>query len=232
MVQILNSGSNPTSGLGSNRLSSERVRRKNEARRLEILHAAARVFRRRGLAAAGMREIADEADLSPGNLYHYFSGKDEILLFCQDRTLEHMLAAVKAACASKVPVAEQLRAVMSAHVHCMLDELEGATAHLEVEALPEPLRAPIIAKRDAYERAVRALVAQGMKRGEFAAGDASLVTRAMLGAVNWTARWYRPDGARSVTEIARSLSDYLVRGLAAAPSTRSARTAAVSGVRK
>jgi hypothetical protein len=35
----------------------------------------------------------------------------------------------------------------------------------------------------------------------------------MLGAVNWTARWFRPDGARSVAEIADSLSDYLVRGL-------------------
>jgi AcrR family transcriptional regulator len=212
MVQVSNHG--------LNNAGSQRVRRKYEARQFEILRAAARVFRRRGVAAAGMREIAEEADLSPGNLYHYFSGKHEILLFCQERTLEHMLAAVKAARASAVPLAEQLRAVMRGHVHCMLDELEGATAHLEVEALPEALRGPMIEKRDAYERAVRALVAQGMKRGGFAPGDASLVTRAMLGAVNWTARWYRPDGARSVAEIAESLSDYLVRGLlAAAPST-------------
>ena len=64
---------------------------------MEILRAASRVFRRRGLAAAGMREIAEEADVSPGILYYYFSGKDEILLFCQERTLEHMLAAVDAA---------------------------------------------------------------------------------------------------------------------------------------
>ena len=165
----------------------------------------ARVFRRRGVAAAGMREIAEEADLSPGNLYHYFSGKDEILLFCQDRTLEHMLAAVEAAQASGAAVAEQLRALMSSHVHCMLDELEGATAHLEVEALPEELRQPVIKKRDTYERAVRALVAKGMKNGKFAAGDASLVTRAMLGAVNWTARWYRPRGQCVASTIAKSL---------------------------
>src|SRR5204863_5137742 len=49
-----------------------RLRRRADARRVEILRAAARVFRQRGLAAAGMREIARAADLSPGNLYHYF----------------------------------------------------------------------------------------------------------------------------------------------------------------
>lgn len=206
MVQLLNRR--------SNRHGAERVRRRGEARRLEILHAAARVFRRRGLAAAGMREIAEEADLSPGNLYYYFNGKDELLLFCQERTLEHMLAAVEAARALPGPSVERVRAVLRAHVHAMLDELEGATAHLEVELLPEALRRPLIVKRDRYERAVRELVAEGVARGEFVPCDASLVTRAMLGAVNWTARWYRPDGAQSVAQIATGLADYLVKGLA------------------
>jgi hypothetical protein len=96
----------------------------------------------------------------------------------------------------------------------MLDELEGATAHLDIESLPPKLRAPMIEKRDAYERAVRAIVAGGVKSREFARCDASLVTRAMLGAVNWTARWYRPDGPQKPAEIADALSEYLVKGLA------------------
>jgi AcrR family transcriptional regulator len=223
MVQILNVRSPSSARPGSSdRPGSDRVRRKSEARRLEILHAAARVFRRRGVAAAGMREIADEADLSPGNLYYYFRGKDELLYFCQDRTLEQMHAAVGAARLTAAPVAEQVRAVLSAHLHCTLDEMEGATAHLEVEALPDKLRRQIVEKRDGYERSVRALVSKGMKQGEFAPCDAALVTRAMLGAVNWTARWYRPDGSQSVEHIAKALSEYLVRGLSSAPSgTRS-----------
>jgi AcrR family transcriptional regulator len=96
----------------------------------------------------------------------------------------------------------------------MLDEMEGATAHLDVEALPARMRAQMIEKRDAYERAVRAIVAAGVKSREFARCDAALVTRAMLGAVNWTARWYRPDGPQGADEIADALSAYLVKGLA------------------
>lgn len=208
MVQILNTG--------SNKQGSDRVRRKNEARRLDVLHAAARVFRRRGVAAAGMREIAEEADLSPGNLYYYFAGKDEILYFCQDRTLDRMLEALDAVRTSPVTVAEQMREVIRAHLHYTLDELEGATAHLETDMLPDDLRRPIIAKRDRYEHAVRALLAKGVRKGEFAPCDTALVTRTILGALNWTARWYRPDGPQPVAEIAAQLAEYLVRGLAPA----------------
>jgi TetR/AcrR family transcriptional regulator len=228
MVQILNPGSNA----GFSRTASERVRRKSEARRLDILRAAARVFRRSGVAAAGMREIAEEADLSPGNLYYYFAGKDELLFFCQDRTVDRMLEAVEAARASAMPAAEQLRAVIRAHLHYTLEELEGATAHLEVDMLAENLRRGIIEKRDKYEQAVRALIVKGVKRGEFAACDAALVARAMLGALNWTSRWYRPDGAQSVTSIADGLADYLVRGIAAAPQLKTVPARAVSGGRK
>ena len=90
MVHLSNSSSNRPDGAG-------RARRRAEARRVEILKAASSVFRTRGFAAAGMREIAVAADLSPGNLYHYFRGKDEILYFCQDRALDRLLAALNAA---------------------------------------------------------------------------------------------------------------------------------------
>jgi len=161
-----------------------------------------------------MREIAAEASLSPGNLYHYFAGKHEILYFCQDRSLERMLSALDAARVSARPLPDQLHRVILAHVRCLLDELEGSAAHLEVDALPPELRRPIVEKRDRYEKGVRMLVSAGARNGEFAGEDPKLITRAILGAINWTARWYDPEGPQSASAVVRALADYLVRGLA------------------
>src|SRR5688572_20451722 len=106
-----------------------------------------------------MREIAVAADISPANLYHYFAGKNEILFFCQDRTLDRLMGAVARARADRGPLPARLHALAAAHVRCIVDEVEGSAAHFEVDALPQELRSRIVAKRDRYERAVRALVA-------------------------------------------------------------------------
>src|SRR5437870_437199 len=123
---------------------SNRRSKRTDARRVEIMRAAAHVFRARGFAAAGMREIAVAADLSPGNLYHYFRGKEELLFFCQDRSLDRLLDALTGARRETRPLALRLRGIAAAHVSCLIDEVEGSAAHLEVDALPPRLRARIV----------------------------------------------------------------------------------------
>ena len=51
-----------------------------EARRHQILSAALRCFAREGFHRATMQDIFREADLSPGAVYSYFKGKDELML--------------------------------------------------------------------------------------------------------------------------------------------------------
>jgi AcrR family transcriptional regulator len=187
--------------------------RRWRARQAEILRAAGAVFRAKGFEAAGMRDIAQAAGLSAANLYYYFESKDALLYTCQDLALDRLLDAVRAAKAGKGSVEARLRAVLEAHLRVLLDEVEGGAAHLAIDALPAPLRQKVVEKRDRYERALRALVAEGVRAGELAPCDPTLVTRAMLGAINWTARWFRPDGKTAVDAVRAGFTDYLLRGL-------------------
>lgn len=50
-----------------------------DARRDAILRSAARLFARKGISGATMQEIANEADLSAGAIYRYYSSKEELL---------------------------------------------------------------------------------------------------------------------------------------------------------
>jgi AcrR family transcriptional regulator len=54
-------------------------------RRTDILAAAQRCFARSGFHKASMQEICAEAQMSPGNLYRYFSSKEEIIAGISER---------------------------------------------------------------------------------------------------------------------------------------------------
>ena len=199
------------------RRTNNRANRRYLARRLEILRAAGSEFRRRGFAETGMRDIAAAADLSPANLYNYFQGKHEILFFCQDVSLDRMIAALEESRRSRISHAAKLRMVITAHLRCVLDEVEGSAAHLLTNALPPRLQRSLVAKRDRYEEGVRQLISAGIRSGEFAACDPALATRAMLGALNWSVRWFNPEGPLTAEQIAEGFADYLIRGLLAKP---------------
>jgi AcrR family transcriptional regulator len=213
VVRISNGRSKARGSGGQGRARGPRADARWRERQRDILRAAAAVFRDKGFEAAGMRDIAIAAGLSAANLYYYFASKDELLYTCQDLALDRMLDAVKAAKARDGPLAPRLRGVLEAQLRCMLDELEGGAAHLAVDALPPELRAKIVEKRDRYERALRGLIADGVRAGELAACDPTLVTRAILGAVNWTAQWFTKGGNASLDAVIAAYSDYLLRGL-------------------
>jgi AcrR family transcriptional regulator len=189
------------------------VRRRYLARRLEILRAAGREFRVRGFAETGMRDIAASAALSPANLYNYFRGKHEILFFCQDNSLDRMIAALDKTRRMRTSAAIKLRMVIVSHLRCVLDEVEGSAAHLLTTALPPRQQRYLVTKRDKYEEGVRSLIVTGMRSGEFAPCDPALAVRAILGGLNWSVQWFSPEGPLTAAEIAERFADYLIRGL-------------------
>src|SRR5688572_2085291 len=182
----------------------------------EILEAASRVFRARGLHAAGMRDIAAELGMAVGNLYYYFRDKEDLLAFVQESALSRLLEMAARVRALDLPADRRLRLLLEEHVVGLNDPEEGtpgSLAHLEVEALGEERRAGVLARRDEYEQIVRSLIEEGMDQGMFRRADPKVASLALLGSVNWTVKWFRPEGGKSAREIGRQIAEMMVRSL-------------------
>lgn len=186
---------------------------RQDERRREILVAAARVFRRRGFHDAGMREIAAELDMAVGNLYYYFEDKRQLLAYCQMETLDELLAAAGRIGKLEIPADAKLRRLIRAHLRSLHEGTPGSLAHLEIESLSEEWRPRVIAKRDRYERALRTVVEAGIREGSFRSVDAGVAVRIILGALNWTVRWYRPEGRLDLSRAETEICSLLVDGL-------------------
>lgn len=184
-------------------------------RKRQILESAARVFRRAGLHATGMREIASELDMHVGNLYYYFENKQALLAFCQEDALGGLLALAEEVEAGSGDASEKLERLVVGHIELLNEKTPGSLAHLEVEALEEEWRQRIQPGRDRYERVYRQLIRRGIREGTLRNVDPHVAAMAILGALNWTVKWFRPEGARSAAEIGREFASILVDGLKA-----------------
>ncbi len=96
------------------RRTLERPRQGSQAdKRRMILDAAVRVFARQGFHACRVSDIADEAGVAYGLVYHYFASKDEVLdtLFLERWNV--MLEMIREVDARPIPVREKLAEIVS-----------------------------------------------------------------------------------------------------------------------
>jgi AcrR family transcriptional regulator len=183
------------------------------ARKREILRAAATLFRRQGMRATGMREIAAAAGMAVGNLYYYFADKQALLAFCQQDALDGLLALAAGARELPLPADQRLWLLIVGHMLRLHEATPGAIAHLDVGDLAPADRAAVLTRRDAYEATYREVVRQGIAEGVFHDVDAKLAAVTLLGALNWSAQWYRAGGAKTPRQLGEEMGDLLVRGL-------------------
>lgn len=193
------------------------VREKRARRRAEILHAALATTRERGYHATTLEDIAERLGVRKTALYHYFADKDSILYACHQESLaelDRMIAESEECCDC---ARDRLAHLIREHVRVMTEELEGSPLASEVSALSDKRREEVIAGRDRYEHVLRDIVAEGVASGEFREVDPKIAVFAILGAINWIAHWYRPEGAAHAPELGSQFADYLLGGLQAKP---------------
>lgn len=178
-----------------------------------ILAEAARIFNRLGYHGAALDEVARALGVTKAALYYHVGSKEELLFRCCKVPIEIGLEALRRARVQARAPDQQLRLALAGYIEGTTDQLRGSVAILEEGALSVAHDREVKAGRDDYERQLREIIARGVAEEVFEPCDPRVVGLAILGAVNWIPRWFRPEGDRSGKEIAEAFSSYLVRGL-------------------
>jgi len=155
-------------------------------RRAQILQAAGRVFSQKGFQAANVSDVAVEARVSQGTIYHYFKSKEDLFLAVFEAwEAENLYLEVRAAMDVSASAAEQLRFLARAVGERMAQSEEIFPASVEFwshihrnAAIQEGFRR-IFAELRAI---VAELIQDGITQGEFVSIDPSAAAALLIAA--------------------------------------------------
>jgi AcrR family transcriptional regulator len=192
-----------------------------EEKRRRILEAAVRVFARRGFHASRVGDIAEEAGVAHGLLYHYFSSKDEVLQTVFRENWAELLGRFEQVEASDEPADEKLHGLLKILLRTWRNDPDlvtvmvrevGRSAHLasQVEVIGQGFAV--------IERVIRQGQGEGVFRAELDPRLASWVVYGGLEEIltGWV-MGRLPDGDEEVARAERTIVDVVLRGLGTAP---------------
>ncbi|SEQ80476.1 transcriptional regulator, TetR family [Streptomyces sp. yr375] len=180
--------------------------------RAELLTAAAELFTTRGYAATTTRAVAERAGMRQASMYHYVSGKEELLAELLESTVTPSLTYARRLLADDTRAAEErLRELCRTDVELLC----GGSHNLGgLYLLPEVRTerfAGFHAVRGELKDAYRQLIAATVSGGALAKSALDLRTDLVFGLIEGVILVHRSDPDRSVSEFARATADAALR---------------------
>lgn len=198
--------------------SEARPRRGEAVRQAELLAIAADLFADRGYVATTVRDIADEAGILSGSLYHHFDSKESMIDEILSTFIDQTLASYESVIAEGKGPKETFEGLVRTSLDSMVDS-RAAILIYQNEArflAAQPRFSYLSAAHRKFEKIWTDVLKKGVKSGEFRDSiDPKLVYRLVRDTV-WTApRWYRPGGSLKPERIIDQYLAVLVDGVAA-----------------
>jgi TetR/AcrR family transcriptional regulator, fatty acid metabolism regulator protein len=137
-----------------------------EDKRRQLLDAAVRVFARKGFHASRVGDIAEEAGVAHGLLYHYFTSKDQVLEAVFHENWSVLLARIESVEESDEPAADQIRHIAAIVLRTWL-HLPDVVRVVIHEFGRSPELAERIAELTRPIDVLQRVIARGIERGEF-----------------------------------------------------------------
>ena len=189
-----------------------------EGKRKQILDAAVRVFARSGYHGSRVGDIAAEAGVAHGLLYHYFSSKDEVLETVFRENFGELLQRFRAVEAADEPAGDKLEGIAKILLRTWRNDPDLVTVMVRDVARSPQLQVQVDEVREAFA-IVQRVIERGQEEGTFRADvDARLASWIVYGGLEEVLTGWvlgqLPYGDEEVAHAERTAIDLALRGLA------------------
>jgi AcrR family transcriptional regulator len=195
-------------------MKAQKKSAQNNERLAEIYRTAAQIILRKGYDATSVNDIANALGMTKAGLYHYISGKKELLFDIMNFGLDELDEEVAAPARAISDAEARLRFMISSHAQ-LVTRGQGAITILvdEVTALSPTQCRKITRRKREYFDYLRDLLEELKSDGRLQDVDATAATFSLLGMINWLSRWFRQDGPLTAEQAAAEIVKIALGGL-------------------
>ena len=198
---------------------TERSTPQEEKRRL-ILEASVRVFARKGYHTSRVGDIAEEAGIAHGLLYHYFGSKEEVLETIFRENWSELIEAFRRVESSEEPPLEQLEDIAKILLRSWRNDPDLVSVMVREVARSHHLLDQVNEIREGF-LIIQRVIERGQADGSLRSGiDPRLASWVFYGGLKEVLTGWvlgqLPDGDGEVTRAEQTIVDFLRGGLAAA----------------
>ena len=189
----------------------------SEDKRTRILDAAIRVFAEHGYHEARVGDIAEDAGVAHGLLYHYFASKDDVLRTIFVENWGQLIARFRAVEAADEPAGEKLEGIAKILLRTWRNDPALVTVMVREVARSHQLQDRVDEVREAFA-IVQRVVEEGQAAGAFRRDvDARLASWLFYGGLEEVLTGWvlgqLPDSEDDVATAERTAVDIALRGL-------------------
>ncbi|HXA46225.1 MAG TPA: TetR/AcrR family transcriptional regulator [Burkholderiaceae bacterium] len=180
-------------------------------RRADLIRVSARLFREKGFEGTTIRDIAKEVGMRSGSPFYHFKSKQEILAAVMEEGLVAGLEVTEKIMASPLSPREKFRALVRSHLETVLADGHDFIPVLlyEWRSLSSELQAHIIDLKDRYDQQWQHMLSQ-LKHAKLIRDDGKVVRLLLLGAINYSAQWYKPGKGLSLDQLADQTVEFFL----------------------
>ncbi len=190
--------------------------KKQKNRKLQIIEAAAIVFKEKGYDRATLQDIATRVGITMATLYHHYNNKHELLYTIINTLMDKGISELTKIVEKPIPSVKKVHLAFREHFSSYESSFPGygVLLHENTDSLPQELEQKVKQAFKIYISLWEKLIRQGIEEGSFKKKlDPKITVWAAIGMCNWVYKWVSPEGRLKFSQISDIFENIFINGI-------------------